>query len=393
MRQRSKIANIFSVILFTLCCSTAFGSYVQPPRTFIGQQVSEISTFYAPAGGSATAGEIAWFGDVGNAIKGFLLGLVQNHAPGAVKNGVEAEEWVQDIAENLFPDNEAYLQSKDDTPFLKGKTVHLPQSGTTPAVTVNRAVFPATAAQRTDSEETYDVDEFSTDPVHLQKTEEEVVTYEKRQSILSDHLMTLRTTIADKFANIWSPTAGAANQVRTTGSTIAALGAAQTGNRKLVTQADLANLARILDNMDVPDDGNRVLWCDANMYNAIRNIDNFMTAEKIGAANIIKGQIGTIFNFRIFKRSRVTRYDNTGTPVKKAYGAANAATDNLASLAWHPSFVRRALGNADNGGIIVFANEADATYYGDVFSALVRAGGRIARTDQKGVVALIETTV
>ena len=39
-----------------------------------------------------------------------------------------------------------------------------------------------------------------------------------------------------------------------------------------------------------------------------------------------------------------------------------------------------------------FENEGDATYYGDIYSFLVRAGGRIMREDKKGVIALVQGT-
>jgi hypothetical protein len=40
-----------------------------------------------------------------------------------------------------------------------------------------------------------------------------------------------------------------------------------------------------------------------------------------------------------------------------------------------------------------FENEKDPTYYGSIYSALVRAGGRIRRNDAKGVIALVQDAV
>ena len=69
----------------------------------------------------------------------------------------------------------------------------------------------------------------------------------------------------------------------------------------------------------------------------------------------------------------------------KTWDAAVAATDNAAAIFWQMNSVERALGE-----VKAFENTADATYFGDVLSFLVRAGGRIRRSDGKGVVALIQ---
>lgn len=53
---------------------------------------------------------------------------------------------------------------------------------------------------------------------------------------------------------------------------------------------------------------------------------------------------------------------------------------------WHKDFVRRALGATK-----VFYNPAQAEYYGDKMSALVRAGGRKRYNNQYGVVSIIES--
>ena len=50
-------------------------------------------------------------------------------------------------------------------------------------------------------------------------------------------------------------------------------------------------------------------------------------------------------------------------------------------------FIHRA-----QGEVKAFESEGDPTYYGDIYSFLVRAGGRILRSDSKGVAALVQGT-
>ena len=84
-------------------------------------------------------------------------------------------------------------------------------------------------------------------------------------------------------------------------------------------------------------------------------------------------------------RSRVRRY--TSAKAAKKWDTAGAATDAAAALAWHEQSVCRALGE-----VVAYENEGDPTYYGDIYSFLVRAGGRIMRSDNLGVVALMQGT-
>lgn len=301
---------------------------------------------------------------------------------------ITPEVWAKDIEENIYPESSFFLQSRDDSEFLEGNKIHLPQSGTAPNVEKNRSVLPAVAAKREDSDIDYSIHEFTTDPVILQRTEEIEASYNKRQSLMFDHFQTLTQEIADMFLTEWAPSL-AANFARTTGGSRAAYKSGQTGNRKAVAKNDLIELNRLMNRMDIPQEG-RILLIDSDLMADVLKIEEFVSLEKIGNAALVKGSVGRLLNFNVMVRSAVLRYDNTGTPVVRAQGSSVAAADNLAALAWHPQFLRRCLGTTGNNGIEVFEKNKDPQFYGDVFSALVRAGASKARNDQKGVLSLIE---
>lgn len=309
---------------------------------------------------------------------GFLLSNA-----GSLCMAIQTEVWAKDIADNIFPDNSYFMNSVDDSPFLEGNKVHLPEAGSVPGVTKNRTSLPATAAKRTDTEASYDVDSYTTDPIILQNTEEVEVSYAKRQSLLSGNIDTLKTRIADELAIKWAPTL-ATNFVRTSGSARAGYLTGQTGNRKAVAKDDFIEVNRIFNRMDISQDG-RYALIDANMYADLLKIAEFVSYEKIGNAVLTKGAIGMLLGIQIYVRSSAIRYDNTGTPVIKAYGASVAAADNLACLFWHRNFVRRAQGTVD-----VFEKNKDPQFYGDVLSAEVRCGGKKARATEVGAISLIE---
>ena len=302
---------------------------------------------------------------------------------------IQKEIWTADIAENVFPDNAFFNRSRDDSQNLSGRIVHVPQSGSKPRVEKNRTQLPATVSQRSDTTNDYIIDEFTTDPVLVQFTEQTEASYDKRSSVLADHVMTLETSVSDAAAYSWTPTL-AANIITSTGAARAAYKEFQAGQRKRVTKEDFANASRLMNRMNVPQKG-RCCLVDADLLMDLQAIPEFMQAQIIGQANYVDGQIARVFGFDIFVRSYAGLFGANG--VKKTTEAATATTDNASILFWHPLFVRYAKGGSTNGGIEIFAQESAPQFYGDVFSALVRAGGKFHRTDQLGVVALVEATV
>ena len=78
-------------------------------------------------------------------------------------------------------------------------------------------------------------------------------------------------------------------------------------------------------------------------------------------------------------------FQNCGGTTIKDTEAANVSTDLGAALAWHPDFVRRAMGATK-----VFLEVEKADFYGSLMSSVMRFGALQARNDIKGVVSLVE---
>lgn len=300
---------------------------------------------------------------------------------------IQKEIWLNDIVENLFPDNAFYRQATDDSPFvLNGKTVHLPQSGNKPTVAKNRASLPAAIGQRTDTDVTYNLDEYTTDPILVKDSEEMEVSYTKRQSILEEHVRALNTTVGDHIAHAWSAS-GSANIVRTTGASVAAAAPGATGNRQKVVLDDIIKLAEKMDEQGFPRE-ERYLLLPTNMYYQLFEISELISWDKMGQNALPQGMMRKLLDFNVMARPSVLVYDNAATPAVKAVGASGGIDDNLAALAWHKSAVCFAQGETE-----LYINEGVAEYYGDVFSAMVRAGGRQRRSDAQGVLALVQDHV
>lgn len=297
----------------------------------------------------------------------------------------DVKVWRDYIIEKIRKVNDFLYKSVDDSRYvLGGAVVYIPQAGADPVVEINANTYPGVAVRRTDSDINYALDSYRTVPSHIPWAELQTISYDKIDSVVGAHGDVLAEAVADNMLNKWAPT-DAGHIVPTTGTTyVSAPITGQTSNRKGLTSADVAKARTILNSEGVPMNG-RVAVIDGAMEESLYMSlsDTQMNAFQQFADNKA-GIIGRLHGFDFYVRGTSLVYA-TGTNTPKAYGAAVAATDNLASLFWHPNFVARAVGE-----IKPFQDMDNPLYYGDIWSMIMRAGGRKLREDNKGVVAVVQ---
>lgn len=327
-------------------------------------------------GGLATTGALT--------ISGVHSFVTQSTSSG-ILCALQKEVWVADIMENLFLGNEFISRSVDDAAYVSNSIVHIPQSGNAPSIVKNRSTFPAAITERTDDELTYSIANFTTDPIRVRNFDEVQVSYDKRQSVLGEHVAAMRERIGDEVAQIWAPSGDAALVLRTTGAATADLPhATATGTRLRITKDDVARCAKKLDKDKMPKEG-RTLLLGPEMYYELFGVNELVIADAMGRVTLPEGAINRLFGFDIMVRDTIVMYNNAAAGAKKAVGAAEAATDCLGAIAWSRYATRHAL-----GAIEVYLNEKQAEHFGDIMSAEVNLGASISRSDSKGIVGLAQ---
>ena len=319
---------------------------------------------------------------VGGAIYGASL---LPKTTGVAFMALDVEVWKPWILDTLFKDNQFLNFARNaDEHVLQGVVVHIPNAGSASSVTRNRTSLPATVTQRTDVDVTYSLDEFTSDP-RLIRNADKILSYDKMASAMGQDMGAISELVAEWMAYHWGPLA-AAQHVRTTGTTgILSHVTGATGNRKELKLVDIRNAKKILDKQNMPS-GDRYMLIDADMYDqllaelsesAYRDFSRYVDAEK--------GVVGMIYGFKVYMRATVLSYTNASLPVKRLPGADALTTANAAILCWHKDYVERAIGTTN-----IFETLNSPEYYGDIYSLLVRAGGRGVENDYKGVVAIIQ---
>lgn len=295
---------------------------------------------------------------------------------------IQKEIWINSIVEGLFADNSFLTKAFNADEFVnQGKTVHIPNAGAPSKVVKNRNTFPAEVKSRTDIDLTFDLSNYSTDPIKINLAEEVELSYNKRESVLRQDKAELHNAISEGVLFEWLP--ASANTIKTTGDAVKAHTPSATGNRKALVKADVLKLMTKFNVDDVPAEG-RYLLLDALMYEQLLESLTANEAQAFHAAVDVKnGIVGKLYGFNIMMRSRVGLYATAGT--KKEWSETGAATDNAAALAWHTNSVCRALGE-----VVAREQLNSPQYYGDIYAFEVRCGGRAMRNDVKGLVAIVQ---
>lgn len=316
--------------------------------------------------------------------------LPSKSLPGVFVAGVQKEMWAQYIIDRFWKDNSFLTRAyNDDQYVLMGKIVHIPQPGALPNTQKNRTVFPAVAVQRTDTDVLYALDVYTCDPTHIQDADKYELSYDKIDSIYGDHAGALAEYVAsDMIISKWlDETVTSPTKIYTTGGSAANVTAATapgaTGTRFACDHTDLKKWQLNFNSNNVPKMGRQALF-ESNMLDQFTNsLSDTQYRQFNEYYDAKEGVIGRLYGFDILERSAVA-VANAAHAIK-ALGAAGVATDCTASLVWQKDCVTRAIGE------VKFYEDVDAPlYYGDVYSSLMRSGGRRRRADDLGVGAMIQ---
>ena len=296
---------------------------------------------------------------------------------------LQKEIWINAIIEGLFADNTFASRSIDHSPYVNDKTVHVPNAGTPPEVKKNRTDLPASISQRTDTDLTYSINEYTTSPIRVSHAEQVELSYSKRNSVIAGARSALQESVHADLVYSWVP--AAPEKIETSGSAISAHIAGATGNRKAFVKKDVLAVKKKFDSQDIPQTG-RCMLLDADMYGQL--LESLTEAESfafLSTADASTGVIGKLYGFDFYMRSKVAKATSAG--VLKSWETSAAATDCAAAIAWQDGCVSRAMGET-----VLFEDEKSPTYYSDIISALVRAGGASVRSDKKGVCLIYQGT-
>lgn len=309
----------------------------------------------------------------------------------ATNINIPAEVFANYVVEKLRRTNPHVGLASDESQYVKaGAVVHIPQAGASPNVEKNRSTFPAVATRRGDTSVTYALDSYTTEPVHVAWAETAELSYDKTDSVLADHVATLMEAVGDNILYDWVAGVknGAADVIPTTNIVECSgaqepieIGVGVTVTRNAFSYKDLEKAQYLMNHQNVPKTDRYVLL-ESKMYQQLLDSlsANQMAAFQ-AAADLKNGVCGRLFGFDVLERSSVLLFAGNNPVVP---GTTVTNTMNPAALCWQKDCVTVA-----KGDIMPYQDYGNPQYYGDIFSAEVKMGGRCKRADWSGVVAIV----
>ncbi len=318
---------------------------------------------------------------------------------------VRQELWVNDFEVALHQNSPWLDKTKNDSAFVKGKTVHVPEAGIVQNVTKNAYVsgittgtpgtiedwnvfggagIPLSAEIRNDFDLTYDVDSYETAPFLISDIEEAQTNYNMRQAITGEKNRALVERIGLEALIKWADPVDGSATITTTGSAGSTRpNGAVTG--LAITLADLAKAReKIVTDKYSSGSQNICIGIPGQMYSDLLKIPEFTRADAYGKSNLPEGAIGRVLGMVVYEIPQGLILDTNGDIDSAAtLGGTVAATDVFGAVIWHRDAVRTA-----KGGMKLYVNENDAQYYGTVMSMQVLFGASPARTSGKGIAIL-----
>lgn len=332
---------------------------------------------------------------------------------------VRVKIFSRDLQKNLFPDNQFFKKSKVD-PASSAESIDIPQAQAQASAVIGNVQIAydtagnnlndadkLTAIKRINTLLTYVNQNFFVPPIVIDKNNQDgELSYSKQVEIREEMSLELNTQVANYSAIKWSPSV-VANMVKTTGSATrtSLVTGGYAGLVKRTTFQDILNVKKLFQKMNLPA-GQIYALPTPEFWEDIMLIPEFRDFEKTGMTTLLKtGTIGRWLGINWFEPRHNESlnanilYDNTtpATPIKIDYTDAVvdgrtvkviAPNANTVSgvLFWHEKMVRRSEGNAN-----VYFRANDPEFQADILSCNVRYGASNGRSDEKGLVALVET--
>ncbi len=308
---------------------------------------------------------------------------------------LEREIWEGTVQEKLVEDN-SWLQAVsdvEDSSIVNGRIVHIPQAGAPSKVEKNRQTLPAQVKQRKDAEVLYVIDEYTTDPIHISNADTKELSYDKRRSILDQDVENLSEEVAEGMLTnfVVSPIGDNKELPKdhilfTTGDLVDASADNATGKRKAESLNDLQTMRVFFKRKKAWTESQMICLLSAAAEARLFPANSMLTATYMAAVTEEERRSGVMYKvqgWKIFSRSSV--YTLSPDKTFKAFGGIGEATDCEGSLFWNKTKVEKAFGTMET-----FDRERDPQYYGDIYSFLVRMGGRAKRADYAGVGVLMQ---
>lgn len=289
---------------------------------------------------------------------------------------INKEIWINQVLENFYPDDSFLQKTVDYSVFVDNDRLHVPISGLDPKVLVNNTTYPIRTLDRTDTDSEIILDKFETENTIIRRPETLEYSYNKLESVISQHRATLRKSVATKAIHAYAPEQDTENTpvIITTGENI--------NGRKRLTLSDILTLKERFDDAEIPLEERYIVLHPKHVSDLL--LEDVKLFKEI--TDIKNGEPFKFAGFGFFSFSQMPKYTTTNGVLSKIPFDTETESTQFASVAFYAKEVMKA-----DGDIYMYANIDDPSERGTIvgfdkrFIALPIRG--------KGIGAIVSATI
>ena len=242
--------------------------------------------------------------------------------------------WTDQIMKGFYPQPSFLNYARNFSELADNDVINMADAGFDPDVLINNTTYPIVIKQRTDTPLSFELDLFETENTLVRNPEAVELAYDKMESVLYGHRMSLQNKTALKAAHAFAP-----NQDSQFTPIVKTTGDDNGEGFKRVKVEDILKLKRKFDLMDIPVD-KRFLVLDPRHTEDLILFD--LKAFK-DITDFVNGVPKRFAGFNVLEFTKNPVYDNT-TGIKKPFSAIATANDVFSSFAFSGDEVMKADG-------------------------------------------------
>lgn len=255
-----------------------------------------------------------------------------------------AEVWLNRVRRNLtaadaapwldgIPELDTEVLEVGSGSAAESNIIHLPTSSFRPDVLINNSAYPLALQAYTDSEVTIQLDKYQTKVTTLSDDQVMGASYDRIDNATRSHTEAILIKKFSKAIHALCPAGHTANT-----PVISTTGAADGTGRKRLVYADVVALKDAFDKMQIPSIGRRLVLSTDHWNDLLLDRQNFGDQLVNYKTGDVAPQIAGFQVYQYVENPYITAADK----VKVAYGAAAAAGDYRASVAFYvPNVVKK----------------------------------------------------
>ena len=256
---------------------------------------------------------------------------------GALMEGIYTEVWTGELVKKMNAGlDDSFLNGIPDySSKAENDAIHLIDVGGDPDVLVNNTTYPIPVQDLPDGDIVICLDKFQTKPTRVTDDELYAISIDKMASVIERHGNAMKTKKLKKFAHALAPYSHTKSTpvIQTSGEKDTATG------RKRLTMKDIVLLKAAFDNLEIPEDGRRLVLCADHVNDLLLADQSF----KEQYYNYTSGKLLNMYGFEVYPFINTPYYNKNG--VKLAYDAVPTATDHKGSFAYYVPRAFRAKGS------------------------------------------------